>query len=187
MDWFRYLAVQGTLKSLLQHHSSKASLFHFYLFFSQTFGDFWITGGLSPPLGSHVSLNKLQIHPLKENSNLHSSLVSYGWVACPYLLTFSDTLESSLKKNVFIKWWGVTLQSRRTKASVQVKVKDIRVSRSQAVQFGHRISWGNMHSLYQPRKDFQGSVLLAKTDPAGPACKNIFSGTLQAQGEPKIH
>ena len=26
MDWFGLLAVQGTLKSLLQHHSSKASV-----------------------------------------------------------------------------------------------------------------------------------------------------------------
>ena len=27
MDWFEFLAVQGTLKSLLQHHSSKHQLF----------------------------------------------------------------------------------------------------------------------------------------------------------------
>ena len=26
MDWFDLLAVQGTLKSLLQHHSAKASV-----------------------------------------------------------------------------------------------------------------------------------------------------------------
>ena len=26
MDWFGFLAVQGILKSLLQHHSSKASI-----------------------------------------------------------------------------------------------------------------------------------------------------------------
>ena len=28
MDWLDLLAVQGTLKSLLQHHSSKASILH---------------------------------------------------------------------------------------------------------------------------------------------------------------
>ena len=28
IDWFDLLAVQGTLKSLLQHHNSKASIFH---------------------------------------------------------------------------------------------------------------------------------------------------------------
>ena len=31
MDWFDLLAVQGTLKSLLQHHSSKASILHMKL------------------------------------------------------------------------------------------------------------------------------------------------------------
>ena len=33
IDWLYLLAVQGTLKSLLQHHSSKASLFHHSIFF----------------------------------------------------------------------------------------------------------------------------------------------------------
>ena len=33
MDWLDLLAVQGTLKSLLQHHSSKASILHHSVFF----------------------------------------------------------------------------------------------------------------------------------------------------------
>ena len=33
MDWFDPLAVQGTLKSLLQHHSSKASIIQYSGFF----------------------------------------------------------------------------------------------------------------------------------------------------------
>ena len=33
MDWLDLLAVQGTLKSLLQHHSSKASIFRHSAFF----------------------------------------------------------------------------------------------------------------------------------------------------------
>ena len=33
MDWFDLLAVQGTLKSLLQHHSSKASILRHSAFF----------------------------------------------------------------------------------------------------------------------------------------------------------
>ena len=33
IDWFDLLAVQGTLKSLLQHHSSKASILHRSAFF----------------------------------------------------------------------------------------------------------------------------------------------------------
>ena len=33
MDWLGFLAVQGTLKSLLQHHSSKASILRHSAFF----------------------------------------------------------------------------------------------------------------------------------------------------------
>ena len=33
MDWLDLLAVQGTLKSLLQHHSSKASIIWYSAFF----------------------------------------------------------------------------------------------------------------------------------------------------------
>ena len=36
MDWLDLLAVQGTLKSLLQHHSSKASILQFSAFHSPT-------------------------------------------------------------------------------------------------------------------------------------------------------
>ena len=44
MDWLDLLAVQGTLKSLLQHHSSKASVLRHSAFFSPTFTsihDYW--------------------------------------------------------------------------------------------------------------------------------------------------
>ena len=37
MDWLDLLGVQGTLKSLLQHHSSKASILRRSAFFSPTF------------------------------------------------------------------------------------------------------------------------------------------------------
>ena len=33
IDWFGFLAVQGTLKSLLQHHSPKASILQLSAFF----------------------------------------------------------------------------------------------------------------------------------------------------------
>ena len=45
MDWFDLLAVQGTLKSLLQHHSSKASfLQHSAFFIVQLTHPYMITG-----------------------------------------------------------------------------------------------------------------------------------------------
>ena len=45
MDWLHLLAVQGTLKSLLQHHSSKASIFRCSAFFTvQLSHPYTITG-----------------------------------------------------------------------------------------------------------------------------------------------
>ena len=49
MDWLDLLAVQGTLKSLLQHHSSKASILRHSAFF---------TVQLSKPESSPIILNK---------------------------------------------------------------------------------------------------------------------------------
>ena len=44
MDWFDHLAVQGTLKSLLQHHSSKTILQHSAFFIVQLSHPYMTTG-----------------------------------------------------------------------------------------------------------------------------------------------
>ena len=45
MDWFYLLAVQGTLKSLLQHHSSKASFLQHSAFFTVQLSHPYMTTG----------------------------------------------------------------------------------------------------------------------------------------------
>ena len=45
MDWFDLLSVQGTLKSLLQHHSSKASVFWHSAFFIVQLSHPYVTTG----------------------------------------------------------------------------------------------------------------------------------------------
>ena len=45
MDWLDLLAVQGTLKSLLQHHSSKASILLYAAFFIVQFSHLYMTTG----------------------------------------------------------------------------------------------------------------------------------------------
>ena len=45
MDWFDLLAVQGTLKSLLQHHSSKASILWYSAFFMAQLSHPYMTTG----------------------------------------------------------------------------------------------------------------------------------------------
>ena len=46
IDWFDLLAVQGTLKSLLRHHSSKASIFHHSAFFMVQLSHPYMTTGI---------------------------------------------------------------------------------------------------------------------------------------------
>ena len=61
MDWLDLLAVQGTLKSLLQHHSSKASiLWHLALFIVQLSYPYMTTGCV---LGVHI----LGVHKIQKN------------------------------------------------------------------------------------------------------------------------
>ena len=45
MDWFDLLAAQGTLKSLLQHHSSKASILQYSAFFIVQLSQPYMTTG----------------------------------------------------------------------------------------------------------------------------------------------
>ena len=45
MDWLDLLAVQGTLKSLLQHHSSKASILQHSAFFTVQLSHPYVTTG----------------------------------------------------------------------------------------------------------------------------------------------
>ena len=47
MDWLDLLAVQGTLKSLLQHHSSKASILQYSAFFIAQLSHPYMTTGIT--------------------------------------------------------------------------------------------------------------------------------------------
>ena len=50
MDWLDLLAVQGTLKSLLQHHSSKASILWHSAYFVVQLSHLYVTTGKTRPL-----------------------------------------------------------------------------------------------------------------------------------------
>ena len=55
MDWLDLLAVQGTLKSLLQHHSSKASILRCSALFTVQLSHPYITTGKTiAQVGSHL-------------------------------------------------------------------------------------------------------------------------------------
>ena len=58
-DWFDLLAVQGTLKSLLQHHSSKASILQCSAFFMVQFSHSYMTAGKTIALAKQTFVGKV--------------------------------------------------------------------------------------------------------------------------------
>ena len=59
MDWLDLLAVQGTLKSLLQHHSSKASILQCSAFFIVQLSHAYMTTGKNIPLTRWTFVGKV--------------------------------------------------------------------------------------------------------------------------------
>ena len=59
MDWLDLLAVQGTLKSLLQHHSSKASILRHSAFFTVQRSHPYMTTGKTIALTSQTLVGKV--------------------------------------------------------------------------------------------------------------------------------
>ena len=79
IDWF-YLAVQGTLKSLLQHHSSKTSVLQCSAFFMFQLSHPYVTTGKTIALTIQTSVDKV----MSLLFNMLSRFVSQGvmWGHC---------------------------------------------------------------------------------------------------------
>ena len=59
MDWFDLLAVQGTLKSLFQHHNSKTSILQHSAFFMAQLSHPYMTTGKTIALTRQTSVSKM--------------------------------------------------------------------------------------------------------------------------------
>ena len=59
MDWLDLLALQGTLKGLLQHHSSKASILQRSAFFTVQFSHPYVTTGKTTTLTRWTFVGKV--------------------------------------------------------------------------------------------------------------------------------
>ena len=59
MDWLDLLAVQGTLKSLFQHHSSKASILQHSAFFIVQLSHPYLTTGKTIALTRRIFVDKV--------------------------------------------------------------------------------------------------------------------------------
>ena len=61
MDWFDLLAEQGTLKSLLQYHSSKESMLRHSAFFTVQLSHPYMTTGKTIALTSQTFVGKSNV------------------------------------------------------------------------------------------------------------------------------
>ena len=82
MDWLDLLVVQGTLKSLLQHHSSKASILRHSVFFTVQLSHPYITTGKTIALTRWTFVDKV----MSLLFNMLSSLVITFLPRCKRLL-----------------------------------------------------------------------------------------------------
>ena len=70
MDWLNLLAFQGALKSLLQHHSSKASILWCSAFFTVQLSHPYMTTGKTIALTRRTFVDKDSSHPLSNPETL---------------------------------------------------------------------------------------------------------------------
>ena len=94
MDWLDLLAVQGTLKSLFQHHSSKASIFRHSAFFIVQLSHPYMTTGKTIALTDGTLVGKVMSLLLNMLSRLvitflpRSKHLLISWVQSPSAVIF---------------------------------------------------------------------------------------------------
>ena len=90
MDWLNLLAVQGTLKSLLHHHSSKASIFQCSAFFTIQLSHPYMTTGKTIALTRWTFVGKVMSLLFNMLSRLiitflpRSKCLLISWLQSPY-------------------------------------------------------------------------------------------------------
>ena len=101
MDWLDRLAVQGTLKSLLQHHNSKASILQCSAFFVvQLSQPYMTTGKTIAGEGNGKPLQysgDLQLLEIPSPEDLPNTGIKLGFIPNPALLVDSLPTELSRK------------------------------------------------------------------------------------------
>ena len=94
MDWLDLLAVQGTLKSLLQHHSSKASILRSSAFFTVQLSHPYMTTGKTIGLTRRTLVGNVTSLLLNILSRLvitflpRSKLLLISWLQSPSAVIF---------------------------------------------------------------------------------------------------
>ena len=102
IDWFDLLAVQGTLRSLLQHHSSKVSILWHFAFFMVQLSQPYVTTGKTMTLTIQIFVSKVMslifntLHRFVKAFLLRSSCLLISW------LQLLSTVKLEPKKKKFV-------------------------------------------------------------------------------------
>ena len=116
MDWLDLLAIQGTLKSLLQHHSSKASILQCSAFLMVQLPHPYITTGKTIALTRRTFVSKVMSLLFNMLSRLviafrpRSKCLLISWLQSPSPVILepkkikSDTV-STVSPSICMKWW----------------------------------------------------------------------------------
>ena len=110
MDWLDLLAIQGTLKSLLQHHSSKASILRLSAFFTVQLSHLYMTTGKTIALTRWTFVGKVM-------SLLFNMLSAKSLQSCP---TLCDPIDGSppgspvpgILQARILEWVAISLSER---------------------------------------------------------------------------
>ena len=116
MDWLDLLAVQGTLKSLLQHHSSKASVLQHPAFFTVQHSHPYITPGKTIALTRQTFVGKVMSLLLNMLSRLvitflpRSKCLLISWLQSPSAVILEPPQNKVWHFPLFphlfaMKWW----------------------------------------------------------------------------------
>ena len=116
MDWLDLLAVQGTLKSLLQHHSSKASILQHSAFFMVQLSHSYMTSGKTIALTRQTFVGKIISLLFNMPSRLvitflpRSKYLLIWWLQSPYTVILESNKRKSVTAStvspfIALKWW----------------------------------------------------------------------------------
>ena len=116
MDWVDLLAVQGTLKSLLQHHSSKASIFRHSGFFTVQLSHPHMTTGKTIALTRRAFVDKVMsllfniLSRLVITFLLRSKRLLISLLQSPsaVILDPRKIKSATVSPSFPMKWWGQT-------------------------------------------------------------------------------
>ena len=106
MDWLDLLAVQGTLKSLLQHHSSKASILQRSSFFTVQLSHPYMTTGKTIALTRQTFVDKVMFLLLNMLSRLvitflqSSKRLLISWLQSPSAVILKSVTVSTVSPSI---------------------------------------------------------------------------------------